>query len=73
MKFRCDMCDWHGTEPLRGDHPFDPADYVLGCPGCRGLEILRACDREGCWAEATCILPPNYLCGHHYRMAEAME
>lgn len=71
MKYRCDSCSWHGIQPLQAQHPFDPGDYVLGCPGCLGLEISVACDRENCWAEATCIRPPERLCHVHWREAEA--
>ena len=63
MKFLCEnrRCEWHGptTELLSARNPFDPDDFTLVCPRCKGLEstVLEACDEPECWRPATCGFP----------------
>ena len=72
FKLTCVECDWrgHSTEQLRADNPFDPGEFIYGCPKCKSVDcFLRACDEAGCWSDVTCGTPtPNgyrNTCGKH--------
>lgn len=65
-------CGWFGKDEdvLIAKNPFDPDDFVTGCPLCKQINtITYACDEEGCWADATCGTPTaagyRRTCGKH--------
>lgn len=56
----CNECGWHGREQelLRAANPFirpgEPAEELIGCPGCRQPNTIGvACDEFDCWELAT--------------------
>lgn len=51
MKYVCTerRCGWRGEHYLSVPNPFEPADTVTGCPGCKSIDtIVNACDVPGC-------------------------
>ena len=59
-KFKCPLCDWRGlaNDLLRAASPFDPSDFISGCPKCKGVDICKiVCDEPGCWREVACGTP----------------
>ena len=71
MKMKCKECGWIGTDPLRGENPFNPDEYLTGCPECRMVEtIVWTCDEPGCTHESTCGFTSvggyRRTCGRHY-------
>lgn len=61
-KRRClsHRCNWRGSvaDVLRGNHPFDSGEVVVGCPQCRQIGTLSSvCDEPGCWDFASCGWP----------------
>lgn len=73
LKYLCEECNWTGTSEklLNARHPFIDGDTVLGCPKCKEMSPLKACDTDGCWDKISCGLntPDGYkqLCSKHGR------
>lgn len=47
----CRAC-WPEAELLTAPHPFDYEALICGCPGCLGLDLVRACDEPDCGRES---------------------
>lgn len=45
------------SQLLVATHPFDAAEKIYGCPECKGVAFVRACDRSDCDREASCGTP----------------
>lgn len=77
FKSVCGDCGHHcNTENLlRAPHPFDPEDFVEGCPNCLAVDAnVTVCDEPGCKKVASCGFPTRTgyrnTCGDHMRKYE---
>lgn len=77
LKRVCSGCGHHCTVELllRAQHPFDPDDFVEGCPECLSVDHFEiVCDEPGCRQVASCGFPTRNgyrnTCGEHFRAAE---
>lgn len=55
-KYRCTDCDWRGIgeDLLTAENPFNKSDTIVGCPGCKLIDVvLNVCDEGDCWEFVT--------------------